>query len=230
MSTPEIRVLLADDQPLIRAGLAAVIDSAPDMTVVGQAADGASLVSLARSTLADVALVDVRMPGLDGISAIGIMADDPDLAGVKAIVLTTFETQDHVLRAVRAGAAGFLSKSMEPSEILAAIRKGMAGDTPMSPIATRSLVEQLSRVGARAVVDHSLVASLTERETEVVALVGRGLSNQEIGDRLFLSPLTVKTHANRAMVKLGASDRAQLVVVAYEAGLVRPGLRDDASS
>jgi DNA-binding NarL/FixJ family response regulator len=220
-----IRVLLADDQTLIRAGFAALVNSVADMAVVGEAVDGDSALRQARDTRPDVVLMDIRMPGTDGISATQLITADPDLADVKVLVLTTFEADDHVLAALRAGASGFLGKSVEPVELLDAIRIVAAGDVLLSPRATRGLIERVLAQpvdGTPAAVDVSLEV-LTDREREVVALVARGLSNDDIAAALFVSPLTAKTHVNRAMTKLGARDRAQLVVIAYQAGLVRAG-------
>lgn len=218
-----IRVVLADDQELIRAGFRVLIDSAPDLTVVGEAADGRGAVDLLRSERADVVLMDIRMPGLDGLAATREICSDEDLVGVKVIVLTTFELDDYVLRAVRAGASGFLGKGVSPDDLLAAIRTVAAGDALLSPIATKAVLGQLADTAAPADLDTSALDQLTEREREMTALAAHGLSNDEIAERAFLSPLTVKTHLNRAMTKVGARDRAQLVVLAYQSGLVRPG-------
>ncbi len=220
-----IRVLLADDQALIRGGFAALVRSAPDMEVVGEAGDGEQALELARETQPDVVLMDVRMPGTDGISATTLITDDPALADVRVLVLTTFEDDDLVLAALRAGASGFLGKGVEPVELLDAIRVVAAGEALLSPKATKGLIGRLLAQptdGPRELVGDELDV-LTEREREVVSLVARGLTNDEIAARLFVSPLTAKTHVNRAMAKLGARDRAQLVVVAYQSGLVRAG-------
>jgi len=220
-----IRVLLADDQALIRAGFAALVGSAADMDVVGEAADGEEALALARSSRPDVVLMDIRMPGTDGISATGLITADPDLADVKVLVLTTFEDDDLVLAALRAGASGFLGKGVEPVELLDAIRVVASGEALLSPKATKGLIGRfLSQPhdGAPDLVDATLDV-LTEREREVVALVARGMTNDDIATALFVSPLTAKTHVNRAMTKLGARDRAQLVVIAYQTGLVRAG-------
>ena len=195
------------------------------MTVVGEAVDGDDVVRLARAEHPDVILMDIRMPGTDGISATQLITSDPDLVDVKVLVLTTFEADDHVLAALRAGASGFLGKGGEPVELLDAIRVVAAGDALLSPRATRGLIERFLSQPVDGV--HDLVDSsfdvLTEREREVVALVARGMSNDDIAVELFVSPLTAKTHVNRAMTKLGARDRAQLVVMAYQSGLVRVG-------
>jgi DNA-binding NarL/FixJ family response regulator len=221
-----IRVVLADDQALIRAGFKALIDSAPDITVVAEAATGAEAVALTRSSRADVVLMDIRMPDIDGIVATSQITADDDLAGVRVIMLTTFEIDDFVVRAIRAGASGFLGKGVEPAELLDAIRIVAAGDALLSPRATRGLLAQLAGNALNLpAIEPDEFKLLTARERELVTLVATGLSNEEIADRLYLSPLTVKTHVNRAMMKLGARDRAQLVVLAYEGGLVQAGRR-----
>jgi DNA-binding NarL/FixJ family response regulator len=220
-----ITVLLADDQALIRAGFAALVGSAADMEVVGEAVDGEDALRQASELRPDVVLMDIRMPGTDGISATQLITGDPDLADVKVLVLTTFEADDHVLAALRAGASGFLGKGVEPAELLDAIRVVAAGDALLSPRATRGLIERFLSLpvdGMSGLVDSSFDV-LTEREREVVGLVARGMSNDDIATALFVSPLTAKTHVNRAMTKLGARDRAQLVVMAYQSGLVRVG-------
>lgn len=217
-----IRVLLADDQALIRAGFKVLIDAAVDLEVVGEASTGAEAVALARSARADVVLMDIRMPEMDGLTATKLITEEEDLAGVKVVILTTFELDEYVVQAIRAGASGFLSKGVEPDELLAAIRIVAGGDALLSPKATRSLIEQFaSEPGSESYVEPEALKFLTAREREVVTLVGEGLSNEAIGERLFVSPLTAKTHVNRAMMKLGARDRAQLVIVAYQSGLVR---------
>jgi DNA-binding NarL/FixJ family response regulator len=216
-----IRVLLADDQALIRAGFRVLIDSAPDLEVVGEATNGLEAVELVRTTRADVVLMDIRMPELDGLEATRRIIADDDLAGVKVLVLTTFEIDDYVAKAIRAGASGFLGKGVEPAELLAAIRTVAEGDALLSPKATQALISQfLSQPSTNAVTPERL-SVLTQREREVVVLVAGGLSNDEIAAKLFVSPLTAKTHVNRAMMKLHARDRAQLVVIAYQAGLVQ---------
>ena len=218
-----IRVLLADDQNLIRAGFRVLIDSAPDLAVVGEASNGAEAVALARSTRADVVLMDIRMPELDGLAATRQIIADDDLAGVRVLILTTFEVDEYVLQALRAGASGFLGKGVDPSELLEAIRIVARGDALLSPAATKGLIARfLAQPDTSDAVPPQL-ATLTDREREVVALVAGGLSNDEIAERLFVSPLTAKTHVNRAMMKLNARDRAQLVVLAFQSGLVRVG-------
>jgi DNA-binding NarL/FixJ family response regulator len=220
-----IRVVLADDQPLIRSGFRVFVEAAEDIVVVGEASTGRQAIELARSTRADVVLMDIRMPDLDGLAATRLITGDPDLAGVRVLVLTTFEVDEYVFQALRAGASGFLGKSAEPDELLAAIRTVHRGEALLSPAATRSLIARfLAEPVARTPTDAGRGALLTDREREVVRLVATGMSNDEIAARLVVSPHTAKTHVNRAMTKLGAHDRAQLVVIAYESGLTRvPG-------
>jgi DNA-binding NarL/FixJ family response regulator len=223
-----LRVLLADDQVLIRSGFAALINSAPDLEVVGEAGDGDEAVERATALLPDVILMDIRMPGTDGLSAARTITATPELADVRIIVLTTFEADEYVLEALRSGASGFLGKSVEPEELLDAIRVVAGGDALLSPRATRSLIARFlaqPRDGTPDLRPDALDV-LTDREREIVALVALGLSNTDIAGRLYLSPLTVKTHVNRAMAKLDVRDRAQLVVLAYQTGLVRPGDTD----
>jgi DNA-binding NarL/FixJ family response regulator len=222
-----IRVVLADDQALIRSGFRVLIDSAEDLEVVGEAATGDDAVRLARSTRADVVLMDIRMPGTDGIAATRAITDDDDLAGVKVVVLTTFEIDAYVIEAVRAGASGFLSKSIEPADLLDAIRTVAGGDALLSPKATQALLAEFATAGTGPAIPADRLADVTAREREMMTLAAHGLSNDQIAERLFLSPLTVKTHINRAMMKLAVRDRAQLVVLAYQSGLVRPGDRID---
>ncbi|MFG3299678.1 response regulator [Micromonospora chersina] len=217
-----VRVLLADDQTLIRAGFRVLIDSAPDLTVVGEAATGREAVARARTTRADVVLMDIRMPDLDGLAATREITADEDLAGVRVLILTTFEVDEYVFEALRAGASGFLGKGVEPAELLDAIRTVAAGDALLSPKATRGLIARfLAQPEPEPPATPDRLRALTEREREVLTLVATGLSNEQIAQRLVVSPLTAKTHVNRAMAKLGARDRAQLVVFAYQTGLVR---------
>ncbi|WP_431943463.1 response regulator [Micromonospora marina] len=217
-----LRVLLADDQTLIRAGFRALIDSAPDLSVVGEAASGREAVVQARATRADVVLMDIRMPDLDGLAATRQITADEDLAGVRVLILTTFEVDEYVFEALRAGASGFLGKGVEPVELLDAIRTVAAGEALLSPKATRGLIARfLAQPDPEPRATPERLRVLTDREREVVALVAAGLSNDQIAQRLVVSPLTAKTHVNRAMAKLGARDRAQLVVIAYQSGLVR---------
>jgi DNA-binding NarL/FixJ family response regulator len=224
-----IRVLLADDQALIRAGFHVLIDAAGDLQVVGEATDGAQAVDLARRERADVVLMDIRMPGVDGLEATRRISADDDLAGVKVIILTTFESDEYVYQAIRAGASGFLVKDTEPADLIQAVRVVARGDALLSPSVTRRLITDLASRPERPPPSDSLgrvLAGLTDREREVMGLVAEGLSNDEIAGRLFLSPLTSKTHVSRIMTKLDARDRAQLVVIAYESGLVTPGGRE----
>jgi DNA-binding NarL/FixJ family response regulator len=219
-----IRVLLADDQALIRAGFRVLLEVAGDITVVGEAVNGAQAVDLAHTERADVVLMDIRMPDVDGLEATKRIAADDDLAGVKVIILTTFESDEYVYQALRVGASGFLVKDTEPEDLIRAVRVVARGDALLSPSVTRRLITNLaSAEPRRAPVGGPSLSRLTEREREVLALVAEGLSNEEIAGRLFLSPLTTKTHVSRIMTKLEARDRAQLVVIAYESGLVVPG-------
>ncbi|GAB7107878.1 response regulator [Streptomyces phaeofaciens] len=222
-----IRVLLADDQALLRSAFRVLVDSEPDMEVVGEASDGAEAVRLAREECPDVVLMDIRMPGTDGLAATRLISADPALAQVRVVILTTFEVDDYVVQSLRAGASGFLGKGSEPEELLSAIRIAAGGEALLSPVATKGLIARFLAQGD-ALGDHRDPAraqrldALTVREREVLVQVAGGHSNDEIAERLEVSPLTVKTHVNRAMAKLGARDRAQLVVIAYESGLVRP--------
>ncbi|MDT7847447.1 response regulator transcription factor [Streptomyces justiciae] len=222
-----IRVLLADDQALLRSAFRVLVDSEPDMEVVGEASDGAEAVRLAKEERADVVLMDIRMPGTDGLAATRMISEDPSLAHVRVVILTTFEVDDYVVQSLRAGASGFLGKGSEPEELLSAIRIAAGGEALLSPAATKGLIARFLAQGdgADETADPARTArleALTVREREVLVQVAGGHSNDEIAERLEVSPLTVKTHVNRAMAKLGARDRAQLVVIAYESGLVRP--------
>ncbi|MFD4343575.1 response regulator [Streptomyces coelicoflavus] len=217
-----IRVLLADDQSLVRAGFRALLDAQSDIEVVAEAADGEEAVRSIRELRPDVVLMDIRMPLLDGLAATREITGDAGLQDVKVVMLTTFELDEYVFEAIRSGASGFLVKDTEPEELLRAVRAVVDGDALLSPGVTRRLIAEFAaRSKEPAAADE--MAGLTEREREVMALVGIGLSNEEIARRLVVSPLTAKTHVSRTMVKLGARDRAQLVVLAYESGLVRPG-------
>ncbi len=221
-----IRVLLADDQALLRGTFRLLIDSEADLTVVAEAGTGRAAVDLAREHRPDLVLMDIRMPVLDGLAATRLIAADPALTGVKVLVLTTFENEEYVAEALRAGASGFLGKGVDPVELLRAIRTVAAGDALLSPAATRSLITRFPAQPTPSAAAPGIAAALgtlTAREREVVTLVAAGLSNDDIAERLFVTTLTAKTHVNRAMAKLGARDRAQVVVIAYEAGLVRPG-------
>lgn len=217
------RVALVDDQSLLRAGVRALLDAEDDLEVVGEAGDGEAAIELARAERPDVMLMDIRMPGVDGLEATRRIVADPDLAAVKVLVLTTFEVDEYVFEALRAGAAGFLLKDAEPEDIVRAVRVVAEGESLLAPSVTRRVVETFARGAAPTGPAASNLEELTEREAEIVALVGTGLSNGEIAERLVISPATARTHVSRAMLKLGARDRAQLVVFAYEAGLVTPG-------
>ncbi|MFD8809320.1 response regulator [Streptomyces sp. NPDC059597] len=217
-----IRVLLADDQSLVRAGFGALLGAQPDIEIAGEAADGAEALRQVRALRPDVVLMDIRMPVLDGLAAARHITEDPALPDVKVIMLTTFELDEYVFEAIRSGASGFLVKDTEPDELVRAVRAVVDGDALLSPGVTRRLIAEFAARSKEPAAADAL-GRLTEREREVMALVGIGLSNEEIARRLVVSPLTAKTHVSRAMVKLGARDRAQLVVLAYESGLVRPG-------
>jgi DNA-binding NarL/FixJ family response regulator len=217
-----IRVLLADDQALIRAGFRVLLDT-DEIQVVGEAADGAQAVQEARRTRADVVLMDIRMPGVDGLEATRRICADEDLAGVKVLILTTFEADEYVYQAIQAGASGFLVKDTEPAELRHAVSVVARGEALLSPSVTRRLIADIAARPRRGPVRLGMLDRLTEREREVLSLVAGGLSNDEVAARLFLSPLTVKTHVSRTMTKVDAHDRAQLVVLAYETGLVIPG-------
>jgi DNA-binding NarL/FixJ family response regulator len=220
-----IRVVLADDQALVRAGFRALLDAQDDVEVIGEASTGTEAIELAGTLRPDVILMDVRMPELDGLAATRAIAEDDALAGVRIVILTTFELDEYVFEALKAGASGFLVKDTEPADLVRAVRAAAADEGLLSPSVTRRLIAEYAK---RAKDPRSFPAldELTEREREVMALVAEGLTNDEIASRLFVSPATAKTHVSRAMVKLGARDRAQLVVFAYESGLVRPGWLD----
>jgi DNA-binding NarL/FixJ family response regulator len=217
-----IRVVIADDQQLIRAGFRALLEAEPDIDVVGEAATGADAVARIREHRPDVALMDIRMPEGDGLWATEQITADPGLAGTHIVVVTTFEIDEYVAQAIAAGASGFLVKDTEPVELIRSVRIAAAGDALLSPSVTRRLLERISG-RLHATVSPQLLDVLTDREREVMVFIAAGLSNEEIGVRLFLSPLTVKTHVSRILGKLGARDRVQLVVLAYESGLVTPG-------
>ncbi len=217
-----IRVLLADDQALVRAGFRALLDAQADIEVVGEAGDGEAAIRLAARLVPDVVLMDIRMPGLDGLAATQAIAADRRLDAVRVVILTTFALDEYVFEALRSGASGFLVKDTEPAELIQAVRAVARGDALLSPSVTRRVIAQFAGrpAGPRPTPE---LGALTEREREVMSLVAAGLSNDEIAERLFMSPATAKTHVSRAMIKLSARDRAQLVVMAYESGLVRPG-------
>jgi DNA-binding NarL/FixJ family response regulator len=215
-----IRVLLADDQPLLRSGFRALLDVEDDIEVVAEAADGQEALALAKEHRPDIALIDIQMPVMDGIEATRRIGADPDLAGVHVVILTNYGLDEYVFNALRAGAAGFLVKDIEPEDFLHAIRVAARGDALLAPSITRRLIDRFVNQTPRI---HAVdLKWLTNREREAVALVAQGLSNDEIAERMVISPLTAKTHINRAMTKLHARDRAQLVVLAYESGLVAP--------
>jgi len=217
-----IRVLLADDQALVRAGFRALLDAEDGVEVVGEAADGDEAVTAIRRLVPDVVLMDIRMPGTDGLAATRTVAADERLTAVRVVILTTFELDEYVFEAIRSGASGFLVKDTEPAELVAAVRAVARGDALLSPSVTRRLIAEFA-LRAQQPREYPRLASLTDREREVVTLVAQGLSNEEIAATLVVSPATAKTHVSRAMIKLAARDRAQLVVIAYESGLVRPG-------
>lgn len=217
-----IRVLLADDQALVRAGFAALLGAEEDIDVVAEADDGADALRLARRLTPDVVLMDIRMPGVDGIEATRQIAKDPRLASTHVVIVTTFELDEYIFDGLRAGAAGFLVKDTDAPELIRAVRVAARGEALMSPKITMRLIDEFASK-TKAAPRNAGVDLLTPREREVVMAVASGLSNDEIADQLYMSTSTAKTHATRAMTKLGARDRAQLVVFAYEAGLVRPG-------
>jgi DNA-binding NarL/FixJ family response regulator len=220
------QVMIVDDQAVIRAGLRVLVDRDPDLTVVGEAVTGQQALQLAPTLRPDVVLMDIRMPGLDGIQATRQLLAAPDTAHLRVIVLTTFDTDEYVFDALRAGASGFLLKDADPAELRRAIHVVAEGDALLTPNITRRLIDQYTRQPVEPRLIPATPAGLTDRETEVLGLVGRGLTNDHIAGYLQLSPATVKTHVSHAMTKLGAHDRAQLVIAAYEYGLVQPGERD----
>lgn len=214
-----LRVVIADDQALVRAGFRSLLDAADDIDVVGEGGDGHEAITEVRTTRPDVVLMDIRMPGLDGLEATRTITSDPDLEGTRVVVLTTFELDEYVFEALRAGASGFLTKDVEPDDLRDAVRTVAAGHALLSPSVTRRVVDSFARRTTPLVAPERL-DGLTERELEVLAAVGSGMSNDEIGRHLHMSPLTAKTHVSRILAKVHARDRAQLVVVAYEAGLI----------
>ena len=220
-----IRVAIADDQQLIRGGFRSLLEAEPDIEIVGEAGSGAEAVALVTATRPDVVLMDIRMPDGDGLWATEQIVSKPDLKDTHIVIVTTFELDEYVGRAIRAGASGFLVKDTEPVELIRAVRVVAGGDALLSPGVTKRLLERISGQ-LREAPDRSQLNAITEREREVLALVGQGLTNEEIGKSLFLSPLTAKTHVSRIMQKLDARDRVQLVVIAYETGLVHPGRTD----
>ncbi|GIE31589.1 DNA-binding response regulator [Actinoplanes italicus] len=220
-----ISVVLVDDQALVRAGFRALLDAEEGIEVVGEAADGLRAVEVVRETRPDVVLMDIRMPGVDGLEATRRIAADPQLAATRVVILTTFELDEYVFEALRTGASGFLVKDTEPVDLLRGVRAVAAGDALLSPSVTRRVIGSFvsAAAGGRQPEPPRELDQLTDREREVMVLVAEGLSNDEIAARLVISPATAKTHVSRTMIKLGARDRAQLVVQAYEAGLIRPG-------
>ena len=218
-----IRVLLVDDQALLRAGLRVLLESEHDMAVVGEAGDGEEAVSLARETRPDVVLMDISMPRVDGVEATKRIAADDSLEGVRVLILTTFESDEHVFDALRGGASGFLAKDSDPADVVTAVRAVASGDAQLSPSVVRRVIEEFVAWPERRLSSPSQLDELTAREREVMGLVAYGLTNHEIAERLVVSPATAKTHVTRTMVKLHARDRAQLVALAYQTGLVVPG-------
>jgi DNA-binding NarL/FixJ family response regulator len=217
-----IRVLLADDQPLVRAGFAMILGAEDDIEVVGEADDGDAALRLVESLRPDVVLMDIRMPGTDGLAATRQITADPALSGIRVLVLTTFELDEYVFEALRSGASGFLVKHTRPDELLRAVREVASGEALLSPSVTRRLIAEFTARPERPDLTPASMTVLTDREREIVGLVAQGLTNDEIAAELTLSPATARTHVSRAMVKLHARDRAQLVVFAYQSGLVRP--------
>ncbi|WP_037361015.1 response regulator transcription factor [Amycolatopsis orientalis] len=221
--TPPIRVVLADDQALLRAGIRVLLETQPDIAVVGEAGDGEAAIALTTRLRPDVVLMDIRMPGLDGLAAAKRIAAGPDSSGTRVVILTTFDLDEYVFEALRIGAAGFLVKNSEPDELVRGVRAAAAGDALLAPGVTRRLIAEYSQRAKPAPAAAAGLSALTEREREVLVLVGLGLSNDDIAARLVVSPLTAKTHVSRIMLKLAVRDRVGLVVLAYETGLVRPG-------
>jgi DNA-binding NarL/FixJ family response regulator len=219
----DIRVVVADDQALVRMGLCTLIGATPGLVVVAEAADGADAVRCAEEQRPDVILMDVRMPKMDGIEATRRICSNPELAGVRIVILTTFDVDDYVFQALRAGASGFLLKDSEPDEIVRAVRVAAEGDALLAPSVTRRLIGDYARKPPGRQHEPEMLDGLTDREREIVSLVARGLNNQEIAEQLIVSPLTVKTHVSNILSKTGVRDRVQLVVLAYESGLVQPG-------
>ncbi|MFF3389859.1 response regulator [Streptomyces sp. NPDC002669] len=215
-----IKVLIADDQALVRGGFRVLVDSEPDMTVVGEAGDGASAAELARTTRPDVVLMDVQMPGVDGIEGVRRIVADPALATVRILILTTFDEDHYAIEGLNAGASGFLLKNTDPAQLLHGVRVVAGGEELLAPGLTRRLIARMTKPAAA--VDGDVFAQLTTREREVVALVAQGMSNEEITRELVISPATTKTHVSRALAKLDARDRAHLVALAYQNGLIRP--------
>ena len=218
-----IRVAVADDQPLVRGGFGALVAHTPDLELAGEAANGEEAVALAAKERPDILLMDIRMPVLDGIEATRRITADPACAGLRVVILTTFDLDEYVYGALRAGASGFLLKDSRPEDLLAAIRLVAAGEALLAPSVTRRLIERFAALPTPAKTDASALAGLTDREREVLALVARGLSNAELAERIHVSLATAKTHIGHLLTKLGARDRAQLVMLAYETGLVAPG-------
>jgi DNA-binding NarL/FixJ family response regulator len=223
MTAAPIRILLAEDQAIVRAGFRALLQAQPDLEVAGEAATGTAAVAAARDLRPDLVLMDIRMPEMDGLVATRAIVADPALAAVRVVVLTTFELDEYVFDAIRAGASGFLVKHTEPTELVRAVRVVATGDALLSPSVTRRLVSEFAARTREPAAPTTALADLTSREREVMTLVAEGLTNAEVGGRLFMSPATARTHVSRILTKLGARDRTQLVVMAYESGLVRPG-------
>jgi DNA-binding NarL/FixJ family response regulator len=217
-----IRVLLADDQELVRAGFRMLLDAEADLEVVGEAGNGVAALDLVRAQRPDVLLLDIRMPEMDGVEVLRRLVEEPALTAVRVLVLTTFEIDEYVFESLRLGASGFLVKHTQPTELLRAVREVARGEALLSPSVTRRLIAEFTARPIRPALQPPSMQTLTEREREVVALVAQGLTNEEIAGELFLSPATARTHVSRAMTKLNARDRAQLVVFAYQSGLVRP--------